>query len=106
MCGSCLCIKQSESYHDFADKRKIFGIPNFFDVMSNIIFFIVGIQFPLGFISIGMILTCFGSIYYHWNPNSYTLVFDRIPMTIVMAGIICKQLSYDDDYYVLIMCIG
>ena len=31
---------------------------------------------------VGILLTGFGSAYYHWNPNNDTLVWDRLPMTI------------------------
>src|SRR5882762_11467826 len=34
---------QDPAYHDFADRRTFFGIPNFFDVTSNIAFLLVGI---------------------------------------------------------------
>jgi hypothetical protein len=35
-------IKQDPAYHNFADTRSFFGIPNFFDVISNIPFFVAG----------------------------------------------------------------
>ena len=31
-------IPQPAEYHEFADQRFLFGIPNFFDVASNILF--------------------------------------------------------------------
>ena len=34
---------QDPNYHDFADRRTFFGIPNFFDVTSNLGFLLVGI---------------------------------------------------------------
>ncbi len=34
---------QNPEYHNFADRRVSFGIPNFLDVASNIAFLIVGI---------------------------------------------------------------
>src|SRR2546422_1983082 len=34
---------QDPTYHDFADRRTFFGIPNFFDVTSNLAFLLVGI---------------------------------------------------------------
>src|SRR5882762_5878286 len=34
---------QDPAYHDFADRRTFFGIPNFFDVTSNLAFLLVGI---------------------------------------------------------------
>ena len=93
-------IPQSLSYHAFADKSVIWGIPHFFDVMSNIIFVVVGL---LGLIKttrnnrihiidenrrsyqlffIGVALIGVGSGYYHLSPNNATLVWDRLPMTI------------------------
>ena len=35
-------IKQDQSYHQFADQRTIFGIPNFWNVVSNLPFLAVG----------------------------------------------------------------
>ena len=34
---------QDPHYHDFADQRAILGVPNFFDVMSNVPFLLVGL---------------------------------------------------------------
>src|SRR5690348_621362 len=36
-------IAQDPSYHDFADQRKLWGIPNFMDVASNLSFLGIGI---------------------------------------------------------------
>src|SRR5947208_11797828 len=36
-------FRQDPAYHDFADRRTFFGIPNFFDVTSNLAFLLVGI---------------------------------------------------------------
>ena len=37
---------------------------------------------------LGFFLTGIGSSYYHWDPSDATLFWDRLPMTIVFAGII------------------
>src|SRR5260370_13795309 len=42
-------IPQSQAYHNFADKRTIAGIPNCLNVVSNVLFLIVGV---LGILSI------------------------------------------------------
>ncbi len=83
-------LLQDESYHHFADQRVLYGIPNFWNVVSNGPFAIVGI---LGFLALsglrsrilftGVFLTAFGSAYYHWAPDDPRLVWDRLPMTIV-----------------------
>ena len=36
-------IPQALSYHDFADKRLMLAIPNFFNVVSNALFIIAGV---------------------------------------------------------------
>ena len=35
-------IRQSLAYHDFADNRTFFQVPNFFNVVSNVPFLLVG----------------------------------------------------------------
>ena len=75
-------------YHNFADTRAFFGIPNFWNVVSNAAFLIVGVaglrDDPL--MAAGLILTAFGSGYYHWSPSSQTFFGDRLPMTIVFMA--------------------
>jgi hypothetical protein len=83
-------LHQDESYHHFADRRTLLGVPNFWNVVSNAPFAIVGI---LGLLALsdlasrilftGVFLTAFGSAYYHWAPDDARLVWDRLPMTIV-----------------------
>src|SRR5580704_17023706 len=74
-------ILQDQSYHRFADERTLVGIPNFWNVVSNLPFIAVGAaglrQFyrdPAALaLFLGIFLTGFGSSYYHWNPNNDTL---------------------------------
>jgi hypothetical protein len=35
-------LLQDQSYHQFADQRELFGIPNFWNVVSNLPFIAVG----------------------------------------------------------------
>ena len=91
-------IVQPEHYHEFADRRVLFGIPNAADVLSNIPFAIVAIWFLLppwervspGFLlfAIGLLLTAAGSSYYHWAPDNQRLVWDRLPIAIAAAGLL------------------
>lgn len=104
-------IPQPLSYHHFADRRGLFGIPNFGDVASNLPFAVVGIcgliflgrsnsnpagghfierreQWPYLFVFLGLLLTAFGSSWYHLDPNNATLVWDRLPMTITFMGMV------------------
>jgi hypothetical protein len=100
-------IPQMQSYHDFADQREILGVPNFFDVISNIPFAIVGIigliftmrnrqkvaphSWPVFFA--GVTLVSIGSAYYHLSPNNDTLVWDRLLMTAAFMGLFVALLS-------------
>ena len=100
-------IGQIPDYHDFADRRAFFGVPNFFDVISNIPFLLVGIagmrfchanrllsSRPAWFIFFaGVAIISAGSVYYHLNPNSGTLLWDRLPMTIAFMGLLVALLA-------------
>ena len=77
------------------------GVPNFYDVVSNIPFLIVGalglytcMRAELGaaqwawlVLFIGVTFVSVGSAYYHWNPNNGSLVWDRLPMTVGFMGL-------------------
>lgn len=91
-------VPQDPRFHNFADQRTIMGIPNFWNVMSNIPFVIVGVAGIWwmacrgrysGFLTpncllffAGILLTGTGSSYYHHAPDNHTLVWDRLPMTV------------------------
>ncbi|MGI8604524.1 MAG: ceramidase domain-containing protein [Verrucomicrobiales bacterium] len=106
---------QWASYHDFADRRALWGVPNFGDVMSNLPFLLTG---SWGFfvcahttpgpgarltepwerrawmaVFAGVFATGFGSAYYHWSPNNDTLFWDRLPMAVVFALIVTLVLA-------------
>ncbi len=93
-------ILQDVKYHNFADNRNLYSIPNFWNVISNLPFFIIGLagiifmfyqknkgnKIPL-FVNcfvffLGIFFTGIGSAYYHYAPANQTLVWDRLPMTI------------------------
>jgi hypothetical protein len=42
---------------------------------------------------VGVFLTALGSAYYHWNPNNNTLLWDRVPMTIVFMSLLSATLA-------------
>jgi hypothetical protein len=89
-------LLQDQSYHQFADQRELFGIPNFWNVVSNLPFIAVGAAGLLRFranatiivLFLGIFLTGFGSSYYHLNPTDVTLFWDRLPMTFCFAVIL------------------
>ncbi len=90
-------IIQNPKYHNFADTHDLFSITNFWNVISNVPFILIGFlgislvskqlignQLKSNYLLffIGIVLTGFGSGYYHLNPNNDTLIWDRLPMTI------------------------
>lgn len=96
-------IPQDPGYHRFADRRELFGIPHFWNVVSNIPFLIVGIlgvlavssanrgylpelRVPYVTFFVGVLLTGLGSIFYHWNPSNNTLMWDRLPLAISLMA--------------------
>jgi len=89
-------IPQDQSYHQFADQRRLFGIPNFWNVVSNLSFLAVGAAGLRRFhhnpatviFFLGVFVTGLGSSYYHWDPNDSTLFWDRLPMTLSFAAIL------------------
>lgn len=100
-------IAQDQAYHDFADRGKFLGMPNFFAVISNIPFLLVGIaglrfcsssllpSYRLAWVIFfaGVATISAGSTWYHLNPNNNTLVWDRLPMTIAFMGLLAALLA-------------
>jgi hypothetical protein len=98
-------IAQDPAYHQFADDRTLLGVSNFWNVMSNLPFMVIGLWgmltvfrhhdrvclpgLELAYIVFftGVFLTAFGSGYYHLDPMNDPLVWDRLPMTIGFAGL-------------------
>ena len=103
-------IPQDANYHNFADGRTILQVNNFWNVLSNLPFFMVGVwglfklythrltllePMKLGYtlLFVGVTLVAFGSGYYHLEPNNETLVWDRLPMTIAFMALFSVILS-------------
>jgi hypothetical protein len=107
---------QPLSYHNFADQRSWLGIPNFGDVASNLAFLAFGIWGVVYLVRLsppqvserfadsrerwfyvvvfaGVILTAFGSAYYHWAPDNDRLVWDRLPMTLVFMSLVVAMIA-------------
>src|SRR5262245_48143592 len=102
-------IPQDPTYHRFADTRVMWGIPNALNVLSNVVFVLVGTLglwsvwpgrsagpvyfqsagewWPYGVFFGGFALTGLGSAYYHLAPGNETLVWDRLPLAITLMGL-------------------
>lgn len=98
-------ISQDPLYHQFSDQRPLGNLPNFMNVLSNLPFLIVGglgLHFVIAnkdtlaskmklawlIFFIGILLTAFGSGYYHLQPGNGPLVWDRLPMTIGFMSLV------------------
>jgi hypothetical protein len=96
-------IPQPAWYHNFADARTMLGVPRAMDVLSNLPFIAVGLaglyvtlrnktqtseqRWALATLFAGLFLVGLGSGYYHLAPDNQRLLWDRLPMTIAMGGI-------------------
>jgi len=104
-------IPQNLAYHLFSDMDTLWGIPNFWNVLSNLPFMIAGLygliamrqldkESLVGVVKtvswlffIGLFLSGIGSGYYHLSPSNSTLVWDRLPMTITFMAFFTFVLS-------------
>ncbi len=93
-------IPQDPAYHDFADVQSLLGVPNAFNILSNVLILGVGIagllqlsrrrplhtlpeMMPayLAFFA-ALVLTAVGSSWYHLAPDNPSLAWDRGAMTL------------------------
>src|SRR6476660_2569292 len=89
-------IPQDQNYHDFADQRTLLGIPHFWNVVSNLPFIAVGVAGlwqcrgdpAIAVLFLGIMMTGFGSGYYHLDPNDRTPFWDRLPMAVGFMAIL------------------
>jgi hypothetical protein len=93
------------------DERRLLGVPNFRNVVSNLPFVLAGMagfevmnrargafahaaeRWAYYVFFLGLVLTGIGSAYYHLAPAHETLFWDRLPMTSAFAGLVSAQLS-------------
>lgn len=108
-------ISQPAGYHAFADQRSGMGIPHIADVLSNLLFLLVGIDglirvcrmpawpgkqgYELFFIA--LILTAAGSSYYHWSPDDERIFWDRLPIALACAGLLSAHWPLRWRYHLL-----
>lgn len=108
-------IAQPEAYHEFADQRTLLGIPHCLNVVSSLLYLVAGCaglwfvclrgqagafldpreRWVFGVLFLGVLLTAFGSIYYHLEPADARLLWDRLPMAVVfmasLAAVIAER---------------
>ena len=105
-------VPQDPHYHDFADQRPIFGLPHFWNVVSNLPFVLAGAaglhlllvrrggRFRERWERAGWVVLLasvfgvgFGSAYYHAAPTDATLFWDRIPMTLMFSAFLALTIG-------------
>jgi hypothetical protein len=121
-------ISQNPEYHHFADQRTFLGVPNFFNVISNAPFILLGgfglwlllprrsptaesdflesaERWPYVIFFLGVVLIGFGSAYYHLAPENERLVWDRMPITIafmaMLASVITERIDVKTGLFLL-----
>lgn len=102
-------LPQDPAYHLLADTRTCLGfIPRAGDVLSNLAILAAGLlglalrprmtvaaeeRTAVNVLVAAAILTAFGSAYYHWAPSNATLVWDRLPIAIVLGSLLALVLA-------------
>ena len=100
-------IPQDPSYHQFADTRTLLGIKNFWNVLSNLPFLLIGgyglwrgrflndcsYQLDYQILCISILSVGLGSAYYHYDPTTPTLLWDRLPMTVAFMALFSMLLK-------------
>jgi hypothetical protein len=104
-------VPQDPAYHAFADARKLAGVANAWNVLTNLPFLAVGawgfavlrlvpdeLRAHYRVLCVGVIFVAFGSAYYHLEPSTWTLVWDRLPMTVafmaLFSAVIADRISW------------
>ena len=109
-------IPQDPAYHVMADQRTLGGLPNAFDVVSNLPFAVIGLaglmivmkRRPAGHsltdadhqarwawiaFFAATAATALGSVYYHLSPDNHRVVWDRLPIAIACVSLLTAVIS-------------
>ena len=102
-------INQLAHYHDFADQTRWLLLPNGKDVWSNVGLILIGLWACYGLkrvhipftgrisacvLASAIVLTSLGSSYYHLQPNDFSLIWDRLPISLICAGLLGMVFQY------------
>jgi hypothetical protein len=105
-------IAQPPEYTVFVDQRAWLGVPNGFDVLSNIGFAVAGLlglaatfarrpgrfadawdRWPYAVLFVGVALSSVGSSFFHLAPDNARHMWDRLPMTIGFVAFLVALLA-------------
>lgn len=100
-------IAQPLGYHAFGDNRRLFGVDNFWNFVSNLPFLVFGLSGlvytlrarPKGARRSWMVffaalaLVSVGSGWYHLAPDNTRLVWDRLPIAVALVALFVAMLA-------------
>ena len=105
-------ITLPKGYHNFADKRRLVGLPNAMNVLSNL-FIIIPVIYLLkhktenntnnNLLIIHITLLSLASAYYHYNPTDKSIFWDILmiaTLSIIVLNII-NEYKYGSLFYIL-----
>ncbi len=113
ICAAAMPRLAQDDHHVMVDQRTMLGVPYAMDVVSNGLFLVVGIaglvatrrrrgrtpfrdrwtRWPYRAFFAGVVLTAFGSSWYHLAPSTARVVWDRVPMTIAFMGLLTAVMA-------------
>lgn len=121
-------VSQPIDYHQFADRRLLFGVPNMMNVVSNLAVLLSGMAglrflwksyhfpgqqafmtsaeyWPYWILFTSVIMTSIGSAYYHWDPDNARLFWDRLfiatGVTSLLAAVLAERVHPKLGLYLL-----
>jgi hypothetical protein len=105
-------MPQPAGYLDFADRRELLGVPNFWDVVSNLPLLAVGAwganvvaraggrsfaqpeeKWPYAFCFGAVALAGIGSSYFHLLPDADRLMWDRLPIALGFMALLSAAIA-------------
>ncbi len=106
-------IAQPDAYHDFADRRGLWGVPHFANVATNLAFVLVAVfglavvfarrravpfanaldALPYRAFFAGIAAVAAGSTWYHLEPNTQTLFWDRLPIALAFLALLAAFIA-------------
>jgi hypothetical protein len=95
-------ILQPAGYHAFADARSLSGLANAADVLSNLGFLLIGLYGLLhvrparpahAMFFVAILMTAFGSSWYHLAPDDARLLWDRLPIALACVSLLAASLE-------------
>lgn len=112
-------------YGSFADRRILLGIPNFFDVVSNLPFLLIGAwglhvvasdrglafsqareKWPYALVFLSVALSGIGSAHYHLAPDEGRLMWDRLPIALgfmaLVSAVAAERIGVKAGLYALV----